>query len=241
MAEAGALLGALQHPLLDVAHRAVNALVALVGSQQPQVAFGGDLDIDAHAVGIVPGLSDEFGTGPGNAFQVDIAVEAVHRAQVAGHADHALHRVVGIADDARREEQPLDVVAAEKLDRQLGQLAGSEGGARDVVAAAVDAVGAVVDADVGEHDLQQRDAASVGREGVADAPPRRAAHIARTAAARDAARRTRNVVFGRLGQHLEFFQHGRFHGGKISLFFEKHRTPVSNFPPSIRCRCVRGE
>ena len=53
--------------------------------------------------------------------------------------------------------------------------------------------------------------------------------VARTMLARHAARSARNVVFGRFGQHLEFFQHGRFHGGKISLFFEKHRSPGPQF------------
>ena len=241
MAEARTLLGALEHPLLDVAHRAVDAFVILVGGQQLQVAFGRDFDVDAHAVGVASGLGHQFAAGTGNALQMDVPVETVHRAQVAGHADHALHRIVGIADDARREEKPLDVVAAIELDGQFGQFARREGGARNVVAAAVDAVGAVVDADVGEHDLQQRDAASVGREGVADAPPRGAAHPARTMLARHAARSARNVVFGRLGQHLEFFEHRLLHGGKLSLFSGKTEVPRVIFRSFSRCRWACGK
>ena len=37
------------------------------------------------------------------------------------HAHHAFHRVVGVTDDARGEEQPLDVVAAVEFDGQLGE------------------------------------------------------------------------------------------------------------------------
>ena len=241
MAETAALLGALQHPLLDVTHRAVDAFIVLVGSQQQQVAFGRDFDIDAHAIGVTPRLGHQFGTGTGNTFQVDVAVETVHRPQVARHADHPFHGIVGVADDARREKQSFDVVAPVELDGQLGQLVRREGGPPDVVAAPVDAVGAVVNADVGEHDFQQRDAAAVGRERVAYAPPRRAAHIARTAAARDAARRARNVVFGRFGQHLEFFEHGLFHGGKLSFFSIKPLPPADIFSGFSAPRCMRGQ
>ena len=84
-------------------------------------------------------------------------------------------------------------------------------------------------ADVGEHDLQQRDAASVGREGVADAPPRGAAHPARTMLARHAAREAHETSYlADSAQHLDFRAWERLrllHGGKLSLFSGKTEVP----------------
>ena len=166
---------------------------------------------------------------------MNVAVEAVDRAQVAGHAHHAFHRVVGVTDDARGEEQPLDVVAAVEFDGQLGEFVGGEGGPTDVVAAPVDAVGAVEDADVREHDFKQRHAASVRRERVADAPACGVADAVRTMLARHAARCARDVVARRFGQYGELFEHGCFHGGKVCFFQQTAYCGSVFFRP---CRAV---
>src|SRR5205807_5004774 len=51
--------------------------------------------------------------------QMDVTAETVLLAQLARDADNLLHRVVGTADDARRQEQSLDVVAAIEVDGEL--------------------------------------------------------------------------------------------------------------------------
>jgi len=84
---------------------------------------------------------------------VDVAAEAVFAPQDLQRLDHPLAGVIGVFEDARREEEPLDIVAAVELDRQFGQLARSERRAAHVVRAAVDAVFAVVDAGVGHQHL----------------------------------------------------------------------------------------
>ena len=132
----------------------------------------------------------------------------MHQAQGFGHAHQALHRVVGIAHHAAAQEEALDVIAAVELDGQVHQLADRQRGARQVVAAAVDAVGTVVDAIVGEHHLEQGDAPPVFGKAMADAhATHRVAHHARLAPPHGAARRARHVVLGRLGQYLQFIQY----------------------------------
>ena len=84
------------------------------------------------------------------------------------HPDKGYHGVVGGPDDAGRQEQALNIVALVKRQGQVDDFLNREAGAPDVGGATVDAVGAVVDAGVGEQDLQQRDAAAIRRVGVAD-------------------------------------------------------------------------
>src|SRR5690606_35670832 len=66
-------------------------------------------------------------------------------------------------------KQPADVVAAIEVEGQLDHLLRREARPRHVAGAAVDAVLAVVQAEVGEQHLEQRDAAAVRRIAVADA------------------------------------------------------------------------
>ena len=198
------LLGTAQDTLLDIAHRGENALETLVRSQGAQTLLIGNLDVDAQTVGIATRLINQLLAASRDALHVDVAIEAVHGAQVFDHPHQPLHRVIGIAHHARAEEKPLDVVATIELDGQFHQLTDGEGSPRQVVAAAVNAIGTVVDAIVGQHDLQKRDATTIRREAVADAPTRRAADRPRLMLAGRAARRTRDIILGRLSQDLQF-------------------------------------
>ena len=135
---------------------------------------------------------------------MDVAGEAVVAAQDAGDAQQLLHGVVGRLHHAGGEEQPFDVVALVELEGEGDDLLDREAGARGVGGAAVDAVGAVVKAPVGQQDLQERDAAAVGRIGVADA------HAAGRAEAGLAARALRRagggaggVVLGGIGEDAQ--------------------------------------
>src|SRR6478609_11335428 len=83
--------------------------------------------------------------------------------------DQLLHRVVGAFEDARAQKEPLDVVAPIEIERELYDLGRLEAGTCDVARAAVDAILAVVAAAVGQQNLQQRHAATVGRVAVTDA------------------------------------------------------------------------
>ena len=108
--------------------------------------------------------------------------------------------------------RPFDVVALVELEREGDDLLDGEAGARGVGGAAVDAIGAVVEAPVGQQDLQQRDAAAVGRIGVADA------HAAGRAEAGLAARALRRagggaggVVLGGVGKDAQLRGELRVH------------------------------
>src|SRR5690606_38644436 len=92
-----------------------------------------------------------------------------------------------------------------------------EAGAAHVRAAAVDAVGAVVDAEIGQQDLQQRDATPVGRVGVTDAHAlggTDGAGRATGVAPGPAAGRAGGIVFGGVGQDRQLF--GELHAGMLA-------------------------
>ena len=203
--------------------------MVLLRREQLQRLLLGNLDVHAHAVGIAAGLVKQLLRAAGNALQVDVAVEAVDGPQVAGNSREALHRVVGIAHHAAAEEQALDVVAAVELHRNLLQLRDRERRPLDVVRAAVDAVGAVVHAVVGQHHLQQRDASPVVGKRVADAHSAdRRAHHALLTLAHGAARRARHVVLRRLCEHPQL----------LHRLLCQHRafTPLRAVPHASPCR-----
>nr|GFD54271.1 hypothetical protein [Tanacetum cinerariifolium] len=73
------------------------------------------------------------------------------------------------ADDAGAQEQAADAVATIEVQGQRHDFFRGESCTGDVAGAAIDAVLAVVQAEVGEQDLQQRDAATVRGIAVANA------------------------------------------------------------------------
>ena len=106
------------------------------------------------------------------------------------------------------EKESLDIIAAIEPDGEFCQFPGGECRSGHVVGAAVDAVLAVIYAVIGHEDLQQRDAASIGREAVAAARKGGtgiADHPGAGAAA-NAAGGTRRIVFGSICQNTQFIQ-----------------------------------
>jgi hypothetical protein len=123
----------------------------LFGRERLQAARCRELHVDGNAVGVKAGLVDQLGIGIGNGLEVDIAAKLVVFAQGARHLDDLLHRVIGRADDAGREEQALDIVALVECQGELDDLLSGEARAADVRALAVDAIMAVENAAVGEQ------------------------------------------------------------------------------------------
>ncbi len=74
----------------------------------------------------------------------------MRHAQFAGDARELLHGVIRRADDAGGEEQPFDIVSAIEIDCQRHDLFHREAGARHVRGGAVDAIGAIEQAGIGE-------------------------------------------------------------------------------------------
>ena len=72
-----------------------------------------------------------------------------------GDTHEPFHGIVRIADNAGTEEQAFDIIATVKFHSQFYQFRDGKRGAREVVAAAVHAVGTIVDAIIGKHDFQQ--------------------------------------------------------------------------------------
>jgi hypothetical protein len=134
---------------------------------------------------------------------MDVSVEPL-LAQHADGAYQAIHGVVWRSHQPGTQKQAFDVIASIKIDGQRDNVAGGERGAGNVVAAAVDAISAIVNAVIGVEDFEQADAAAVQGVGVAD--PRRGgiAQAPTTVGAAAAAGRAGDIVFGRIGQNGQF-------------------------------------
>jgi len=125
--------------------------------------------------------------------------------------DQEFHGVIWGADHAGAEEEPFDVIASVKADGQLRHLRRGQQHPLDIVRAAVDAVGAVIDAAVGHQDLEEGNAAAVAGPamadtaggGIADAVP---------VAAETAAGGTGDVVFRAFGKDFQSVHHVGCHG-----------------------------
>ena len=127
--------------------------MVLLGCQCLERFLFGNLNVDAHAVGIAASLLQQFLRGTRDGLQVDVAVEAVNGAKVAHNSCQAFHRIVRIAHYPTRQEQSFDVVATIELHGDFLEFGDGERGTLDVVGATVNAVGTVVHAVISEHDL----------------------------------------------------------------------------------------
>ena len=217
--------------LLDVAHRRIYTLMVFLRGKQFQVLLLRYLDIDAETVGIKPCLIHQFAAGTGNALQMDISVETMDSAEVLGNAHQAFHRVIGITHHPTAQEKPFDIVAAIELHGEVYKLGHRQRGTRQVVAAAVDAVGAVVDAIIGKHHFEQGDTTAVLGKTMADAP---ATHSVPQHACLAGAHRTtggaRDVILCRLCQYLQFIENVFIHNTCVkssnNTFQKQKRPPV---------------
>ncbi len=137
-------------------------------------------------------------------------------AQGPGDAHHLFHRIIGGANDARGQEQPLDIIAPIEFDRQPDDLFGGKPCSFDIAGGAIDAIGAVIDAEIGHQDFQEGNAAPVRGIGMADsgafgrAQPAACGRIPFRRAARCAG----GIIFGGVGQDgktiLQRFPHYLF-------------------------------
>src|SRR5690349_20290309 len=125
---------------------------------------------------------------------MNVPAEFVNGPQDAGYLYKLLHRVIGIVNDSRAQEQPLDVVALVELHREVYDFLHGKSGAWGIAGNPVDAVRAIVDAIVCKQNFQQRNAPAVRRETVADAARRRIAESARSAIAGGFAARACRIV-----------------------------------------------
>ena len=231
MAVEGQLPFALLARHRDLLYGPEDGVAALVGGEKMEALLAGQLDIDAEAVGEKAHLPDQLRACAGDGLGMDIAAEMVFIPQQPQDGEHPLGGVVGGAQHGAGEEKPLDVVAAIELDGQFGQFARREGGARNVVAAAVDAVGAVVDAIIGKHHFEQGDTTAVLGKTMADAP---ATHSVPQHTCLAGAHRTtggaRDVILCRLCQYLQFIENVFIHNTCVkssnNTFQKQKRPPV---------------
>src|SRR5437763_9324712 len=133
---------------------------------------------------------------------MNVTAELMLDSQLARDVHDLLHRVVGIPDNSGTEEQPLDVIAPVKIERELNNFISRETRARHI---ARDAVKAIVDAVVREQNLEQRNAAPVRRVAMTDPRTGRGTESAgaRVTLRRPAAR-ARRIVLGSVREDCQF-------------------------------------
>ena len=146
------------------------------------------------------------GTCSGNALQVDVCIITVYQAKVLCHFDHPFHGVIGIPENAGAQKQALDVIPPVEFNCQFHQLFDGKGGALNVIAPPVNAVGAVVYAVVGEHDLEQGNASSVFRKTVANSPCCGVADAFSVIGPLHTAGCAGHIVFGSASQYFKLLQ-----------------------------------
>lgn len=200
----------------DAAHGLTRAAEVLFGGESGETFLSGELDVDADAVGVFASLVDELLGGFGDGFEVDVAAEVMVFAQGAGNLVDLLHGVVGVANDAGAEEEAFDVVTLVEVESELYHFLRSEARAWGVAGAPVDAVVAVVNTGVGEENLEEGDAASVGGVAVADSCSAGGAEgfriLSRGVSLVGAATGAGGVVFGGVGENRELFLEGQKKG-----------------------------
>ena len=90
-----------QHSLLDILHRLIDTLMVFFWCQKFKVLLSRNLQIHTEAIGIASCLIYQLLTGSRNAFQVDVAIEAMYFAQILGNPYQAFHRIVRIPNYPR--------------------------------------------------------------------------------------------------------------------------------------------
>ena len=150
-------------------HGPPDRLPVFLRRQRVQTFGCGQLHVDAQPVGIAARTRQQLGACFGYGLEVYVAAEVMLFAQHTRHFDHLFHGVVGASDDAGAEKQTFDAIAAIEVERELHDFVYAEARPRHIAADPVDAIQAIVEAVIGEQNLQQRDAAAVGRIAVADA------------------------------------------------------------------------
>ena len=186
--------------------------------QLADACFSGELDVHAQAIGIAPGFFDEQRVGVRNRLEVNVAAKQVDFAQLAGDAGKLFHGVVGRLDDAGAEEEAIDIIAAVKIHHQADYFLRLEAGAGHIAGAPVDAVLAIVDAEVCEQNLEQGHASAIRREAVADAHAGGGsqAFLALGRAIGCRAAGAGDIVFRRIGKDGEFV--GDFHIKTVVIY-----------------------
>ncbi|MNN09096.1 hypothetical protein D3C81_1219700 [compost metagenome] len=192
--------------MVDDRHGLTDGVRVFLRCQALEAGISRQLDVDAQAVGQAPGFLDQQRVGIRYGLEVDVAAEVVLVAQQPCHTDQLFHGVVGRADDARTEKQAADAVAPVEVEGQAHDFLWGKARPWHVAGAAVDAVLAIVKAEVGQQHLEQRHTAPVG--GVAVADPHAVGGAQAVAAPRaalgGAAAGTGSIVLGCVGKDAEF-------------------------------------
>ena len=202
------------------------AVVILLRRQRPEGPARRHLDVQRHGVGNVHGLLDGGVRRPGNDLQVQVPAIRVPAAEDLCHGQHAVHRGVGVANNARRQEQAEHPPGPHVIHERGGHFLRGESAPGGVAVAPQGAIPAVVRAGVRqkrlEHDLG---AAARHRRRVQPQAARAALPVVGRPLR---AARARQVVPRRVGQEPEPFERVHVLKGLRPL----RRPPRPRAPPA---------
>lgn len=137
------------------AHGLLGTLDVFFGREFIQRLLVWQLDVDGNPVGVASGLFDNFLTGFGNGFEMDVAAKVVIFAELSSNFDNALHREIRIANDTGAEKKPFNVIAFVKFERQRNDFIDGESRTLAVAGSTIDAVVAIVDTGVRHQDFEK--------------------------------------------------------------------------------------
>ena len=116
-----------------VAHGLEYMMTMLLRREQSEAFTRRKLEIYGHAIDETPNLVYEFGRCSRHNLGVYVSPKPILDPQDAYALYHELRSVIGRFQDARAEKEALYVVAAIKLDREIGKLSRLEGRAHQFV------------------------------------------------------------------------------------------------------------
>lgn len=137
----------------DLMHRLASAAHIFFGSKSGEIFLARELDVDADPVSILSGFCDEVIRCFGDGFEMNVAFEMMKLPKGLSDLHHLLHCEVSAADNSRAEEESFNVVPLVEIEGELNNFLGREAGPADIAGAAVNAIVAIVEADVGQQDL----------------------------------------------------------------------------------------
>ena len=212
------LRGVHQATCLD--HGPLDVTGSLFRRQALETGLHRQFDIDRQPIGEPARRRHQVRRGVRDHLQMQITAIIVILAQAARDIDHRFHRIVGIADDARRKKQSLNIVALVEIEGEIHQLACPKAGARHVGGRAIDAKDAVINAKIRQQHFQERDAAAVRRVGMADTrtTARAYALAVERVSFRPATGRAGRVVFRSVGENRQLVRNRE----RLSMMINVH-------------------
>lgn len=136
------------YSFFDSMHRRMRVIEILLWRQTTECVLRRQFNIDANAISPSSRFLNQLGRRLRDRFKMDVTAELMRFAQRPRDRHDLFHRVIGIANNARAQEQAFDVIATIEIERQLDHFHHSETRALHVAGGAVYAEKTIKDANI---------------------------------------------------------------------------------------------